>query len=142
MLDNRLFSLRARQVTVSSVGVIDKIARLASDFPRVSFALSLHAPTQALREHIVPSAKAYKLPRLLDAVRGYQAATGQRVFVEYVMLAGVNDGDENARLLGALLAGVAVHVNLIPWNPVLSPEFDFAPPGHESVCLRALARCG
>lgn len=86
MLDNRLFSLSARQVTVSTVGVIPNIARLGREFPRVSFALSLHAPTQALRERIVPSAKAYKLDRLLHAVRDYIAVTGQRVFVEYVLL--------------------------------------------------------
>jgi adenine C2-methylase RlmN of 23S rRNA A2503 and tRNA A37 len=69
----------------------------------VCLALSLHAPTQDLREQIVPSARAYKLPKLMDAVLDFEQRSGQRVFVEYVMLAGVNDGEEVAHQLGALL---------------------------------------
>jgi adenine C2-methylase RlmN of 23S rRNA A2503 and tRNA A37 len=95
---------------------------MATDMPGVSLALSLHAPTQELRKQIVPSARAYPLPKLLQAVQDYQEVTQQRVFVEYVMLSGVNDGLEQAHELGQLLQGRDVVLNLIPWNPVYSPD--------------------
>jgi hypothetical protein len=69
----------------------------------VSLALSLHAPTQELRKTIVPSARAYPLPKLMAAVAEYQEASEQRVFVEYVVLSGVNDAPEQAHELGQLL---------------------------------------
>jgi adenine C2-methylase RlmN of 23S rRNA A2503 and tRNA A37 len=69
----------------------------------VSLALSLHAPTQELRRTIVPSARAYPLHKLMDAVAEYQSASQQRVFVEYVVLSGVNDAPEQAHELGQLL---------------------------------------
>ncbi|KXZ45270.1 hypothetical protein GPECTOR_56g366 [Gonium pectorale] len=125
MTDSRYFGLRRRHVTVSTVGVIPRIKQLAQDLPGVSLALSLHAPNQELRAKIVPSARAYKLPALMDAVRSYQANSSQRVFYEYVMLSGVNDGLEQAHELGKLLQGDDVVVNLIPWNPVYQPEGPF-----------------
>jgi len=126
------FALRQRSVTVSTVGVIPYIARLAQDLPRVSLALSLHAPTQELRQTIVPSAKAFKLDRLMEAIDSYQQSTGQKVFIEYVMLGpDVNCTSQHAHQLGELLGGKDVVVNLIPWNPILSPGMEFAapPPG-------------
>lgn len=133
MTDSRMFALSARHVTVSTVGVTDKIRALARDAPTARLALSLHAPTQQLRERIVPSAKAYKLPALLGAVQDYVEATGNRVFVEYVMLRGVNDEAEHAQQLADVLADLPVTVNLIPWNPVLSPDISFEAPGLERV---------
>ncbi|GIL87433.1 hypothetical protein Vretifemale_15543 [Volvox reticuliferus] len=123
--DSRFFGLRRRHVTVSTVGIIPRIKQLAQDLPGVSLALSLHAPTQELRAKIVPSARAYKLPALMEAVRAYQANSSQRVFYEYVMLAGVNDGLEQAHQLGQLLKGDDVVINLIPWNPIYQPEGPF-----------------
>jgi adenine C2-methylase RlmN of 23S rRNA A2503 and tRNA A37 len=101
---------------------------MATDMPGVSLALSLHAPNQELRKQIVPSARAYPLHKLLQAIEDYQTATQQRVFVEYVMLSGVNDSLEQAHELGQLLQGRAVVLNLIPWNPVYSPDFEFKAP--------------
>lgn len=140
MIDPRLFALAPRHITVSTVGVVHNIPRLARDFPKVSFALSLHAPTQELRRRIVPSAAAHKLEPLMATIRQYQDITGQKVFIEYVMLEGVNDGVEQAEELGVLLVGHSVTVNLIPWNPVLSPDMEFGAPGIERVrflCLWA-----
>jgi adenine C2-methylase RlmN of 23S rRNA A2503 and tRNA A37 len=91
LTDSRRFGLRRSAVTVSTVGVVPRLRTLAADMPGVSLALSLHAPDQETRLRIVPSAKAYPLPRLMDAVARYQASSGRRVFVEYVLLAGVND---------------------------------------------------
>lgn len=131
MVDPQIFALRRSAVTVSTVGVIPRILQMIDDLPGVSLALSLHAPTQDLRKTIVPSAKAYPLDKLMAAIDRYQMQTRQKVFVEYVMLAHVNDSEEQAQQLGSLLQGRAVVLNLIPWNPVYSPEFDFQAPGHQ-----------
>ena len=117
MTDSKMFGLRAGGVTISTVGIIPRIRQLATDLPRVSLALSLHAPSQPLRARIVPSARAYPLDRLMAAVEAYQKATSRRVFVEYVLLAGVKDAPSQAAELAALLAGRDVVVNVIPWNP-------------------------
>ncbi|KAL4451304.1 hypothetical protein ABPG77_009376 [Micractinium sp. CCAP 211/92] len=129
MTDPRAFGLRRKKVTVSTVGVVPRLLQMADDMPGVSLALSLHAPTQELRQTIVPSAKAFKLDRLMGAVDEYQRRTRQSVFVEYVMLGpDVNCTEEHAHQLGALLRGRDVLVNLIPWNPILSPSISFNAP--------------
>uniref|UniRef100_A0A383VBW3 Radical SAM core domain-containing protein n=1 Tax=Tetradesmus obliquus TaxID=3088 RepID=A0A383VBW3_TETOB len=134
MGEPRLFGIGCRHITVSTVGVIPRIKQMAADLPGVSLALSLHAPTQELRRTIVPSARAYPLAKLMDAVAEYQAASQQRVFVEYVVLAGVNDGPEQAHELGQLLQGRDMVINLIPWNPVYQPDGPFfAAPAEGSV---------
>jgi adenine C2-methylase RlmN of 23S rRNA A2503 and tRNA A37 len=136
MVDPRLFALAPRHITVSTVGVVPNMVHLARDFPKISLALSLHAPTQDLRKRIVPSAAAYKLDALMAAMQEYENVTGQKVFIEYVMLEGVNDGEEQAAELGQLLQGHRVTVNLIPWNPVLSPDVSFGAPSQERVRCR------
>lgn len=128
MTDSKRFGLRRSAVTISTVGVIPRILSMPDDLPGLSLALSLHAPTQQLRETIVPSAKAYKLDKLMQAIASYQQRTQQKVFVEYVMLAGVNDQLEHAHQLGQLLQGRDVVLNLIPWNPVYSPGIAFQAP--------------
>ena len=118
LTSNARFGLRRSAVTVSTVGLVPRIRSLAKDLPGISLALSLHAPTQELRQRIVPSARAWPLDKLLAAVDDYQRESGQRVFIEYVLLKNVNDSVECGLLLGELLAGRDVVVNLIPWNPV------------------------
>jgi adenine C2-methylase RlmN of 23S rRNA A2503 and tRNA A37 len=119
----RGFALARRRVTLSTVGAAPaRIVDLARDLPGVSLALSLHAPDQALRERLVPSGRGAPLDRILAAVDAYTRHSGQRVFVEYVLLAGVNDAREHARALRELLSGRDVVVNAIPWNPVLAEE--------------------
>lgn len=125
------FSLRRSAVTISTVGVIPRMLQLPADLPGISLALSLHAPTQEVRRTIVPSAQAYPLDKLITAVDKYQLLTRQRIFVEYVMLAGVNDSAEQAHQLGRLLQGRDLVINLIPWNPVYSPDFSYEAPGDE-----------
>ena len=85
----------------------------------MNLALSLHAPTQALRERIVPTARAYPLDEFLAAADAHGALTGRPAFVEYVLLKGVNDGAEQAQALGELLKDRRSAVNLIPFNAVL-----------------------
>ncbi|CAG9464425.1 unnamed protein product [Pedinophyceae sp. YPF-701] len=132
--NQKSFGIAPRRITVSTVGVIPGILKMAKDMPNVHLALSLHAPTQGLRQDIVPSAGAAGLTRLMGAVKRYQDQTGNRVFIEYVMLHGVNDGETEAHELGLLLQdhGVEAVINLIPWNPVLAdPGIVFEAPGVE-----------
>eukprot|EP00270_Netrium_digitus_P018056 TRINITY_DN6798_c0_g1_i1.p1 TRINITY_DN6798_c0_g1~~TRINITY_DN6798_c0_g1_i1.p1 ORF type:complete len:397 (+),score=91.73 TRINITY_DN6798_c0_g1_i1:109-1299(+) len=113
------FNLSPNHITVSTVGVVPRILSMADDMPGINLALSLHAPNQELRTEIVPSAKAFRIDKLMGAVERYlQKSTGKRVFVEYVMLAGVNDSVGHAEELGQLLRGCSssVVLNLIPYN--------------------------
>jgi 23S rRNA (adenine2503-C2)-methyltransferase len=115
--------------TISTVGWIPGIERLATEGPRVRLALSLHAADEALRSELMPVNDRYPLADVLEACRAWRAARRKRVYVEYLMLAGVNDRPEQARALAAALTPrEAFKVNLIPYNPtdgafaVSSPE--------------------
>lgn len=120
-LINTEIGIGARHITISTVGVRNKIAALAAEQLQATLAVSLHAPNQALRKRLVPSAAAYPIDALLEDVAKYQEATGRRVSLEYALLGGVNDTLACAKELGETLrrAGLAsAHINLIPWNPV------------------------
>jgi 23S rRNA (adenine2503-C2)-methyltransferase len=108
----------ASRTTVSTVGWVPGIERLAADGPPVRLALSLHAADPALRSELMPVNDRYPLDEVLDACRAWREARRRRVFVEYVMLAGVNDRYEQAVALAeALVPREAFKVNLIPYNP-------------------------
>ncbi len=123
MLDDHAYGLSRRRVTVSTSGVVPMIERLQADCP-VALAVSLHAPTDALRDQLVPLNRKYPLAELLTACRAYLAAA-PRDFItfEYCMLDGVNDGPEQAQQLIDLVSGrgaaprVPCKFNLIPFNP-------------------------
>lgn len=125
---NEEIGIGARKITISTVGVPNAIRRLAQENLQCTLAVSVHAPTQKLREEIVPSARAYPIDALMADCFKYYKATGRRISIEYTLLSGVNDGAEQARELAALLrrfsGGASCwHVNLIPWNPVDESEF-------------------
>jgi len=122
--DRRGFALGARRVTVSTVGVVPGIARLAAEGLQVNLAVSLHSPRDPLRDELVPLAARWPIAEVLAATDAYAQATGRRVSFEYVLLAGVNDGLEHARALAQLLRGRLAHVNLIPFNP--APGLPYA----------------
>jgi 23S rRNA (adenine2503-C2)-methyltransferase len=107
-----------RQVTVSTVGIVPGIDRLAGSGLNVNLALSLHAPDDPTRAKIVPSNRRYPVADIIEAAKRYDARTGRVVNVEYCMLGGVNDHDEQAHLLADLLEDFRAHVNLIPYNPI------------------------
>jgi 23S rRNA (adenine2503-C2)-methyltransferase len=123
MLDDHGYGLSRRRVTVSTSGVVPMIERLAIDVP-VALAVSLHAPTDALRDSLVPLNRKYPIAELLDACRAY-LPTAPRDFItfEYCMLDGVNDQPEHAVALLNLLKGrqgnrgIPCKINLIPFNP-------------------------
>lgn len=112
------FQLSPKKITVSTVGIIPAITKLQKDLPNLNLAVSLHAPIQDLRCQIMPAARAFPLGRLMDALREYQEKCQQKIFIEYIMLDGVNDEEQHAHELGRLLETLQVVVNLIPFNPI------------------------
>ncbi|MCK9467450.1 MAG: 23S rRNA (adenine(2503)-C(2))-methyltransferase RlmN [Candidatus Absconditabacterales bacterium] len=123
LLQRERFSLSKRHITISTVGVIAGIKKLIQDKIDVGLAVSLHAPTQSLRETIVPNAKVHKMSELIKVLDNYIKTTNNRIFYEYIMIKGVTDGDDNAKNLVKLLKGQFCHVNLIPYNE--NPLVDF-----------------
>src|SRR5213593_1823899 len=118
MLDDHGYGLSRRRVTVSTSGVVPMIDRLREDLP-VALAVSLHAPDDALRDDLVPLNRKYPIAELLAACNRYlDAAPRDFITFEYCMLDGVNDSDEHARALVALVKRrIACKLNLIPFNP-------------------------
>jgi len=110
--------LGARRITVSTVGLPEKIRELARCDLAFHLAVSLHAPNDALRTEIVPVNKNIGIQQILEAADDYFRVTGRRITYEYVLLAGVNDSNENALELGRLLRHRNAHINLIPMNSV------------------------
>jgi 23S rRNA (adenine2503-C2)-methyltransferase len=116
MQDDFAFALSKRRVTLSTAGVVPALKRLAQ-VSDISLALSLHAPDDALRDKLVPLNRKYPIAEVLQACREYVGGGRRRVTVEYVMLAGINDSDAQARALAGLLSDLPSKVNLIPFNP-------------------------
>ena len=117
MLDDFGYGLSKRRITLSTAGVVPALYRLRDECD-VSLAISLHASRDDLRDELVPVNRKYPIAELLDACRDYVAsALRRRITFEYVMLAGVNDSDDDARRLVSLLRDIPAKVNLIPFNP-------------------------
>ena len=112
-----------RHITISTCGIVPEIGRLADEALRPRLAISLNAPTDVLRSRIMPINRRYPIPKLLEAVRAYQARTGQRVTFEYVLIEKVNDTVNHARLLVKLLRDLTYNVNLIEHNPFAGCKF-------------------
>jgi 23S rRNA (adenine2503-C2)-methyltransferase len=121
--------LSQRHVTVSTVGLVPAMRRLAGEGLAVTLAVSLHAPDDELRDELVPVNRRWPVAEVLDAAWGYAAATGRRISVEYALIRDVNDQPWRAGALGALLAGRLAHVNLIPLNPTPGSKWTASAPG-------------
>ena len=105
-----------RRITISTVGIVPRIEQFAAAKRQIKLAVSLHAPSNAVRDQIIPANKKYPLESLLEACRNYTEKTGQSVIFEYTLIQGLNDDYENAELLCKRLEGMRCHVNLIPLN--------------------------
>ncbi len=127
-------NIGARHMTVSTVGLVPGILRLADEPLQVNLAISLHAPNDQMRERTMPVTRKYPISSVLDACLEYTARTNRQVTFEYVLLAGVNDQPEHARELAALLHPLQhlCHVNLIPVN---ATSAAYTPPS--GVVIRA-----
>ena len=137
-----------RRITVSTVGVPKTLPQLAemalATLGRAQFtlAVSLHAPNQALREELIPTAHAYPYEVLLDDCRHYLAVTGRRVSFEYILLGGLNDAPEHAAELADRVGGFQSHVNLIAYNPIEEEEFQRPTRARIETFQRVLERRG
>jgi 23S rRNA (adenine2503-C2)-methyltransferase len=122
--------LSQRAVTVSTVGLVPAIRRLAAEGLQVTLAVSLHTPDDELRDTLVPVNRRWKVAEVLDAARHYAHSRGRRVSIEYALIRDVNDQPWRAELLGRLLRerlGALAHVNLIPLNPTPGSAWDASP---------------
>jgi 23S rRNA (adenine2503-C2)-methyltransferase len=121
---NQDVGIGQRSITISTVGLPSKISQLAEHKLQVTFAVSLHAPNQKLREELIPTAKHYPLTKLLEDCREYLKITGRRISFEYILLSEVNDLPEYAEQLSQQLRGFQNHVNLIPYNPIDDSDYQ------------------
>ncbi|RME78692.1 MAG: 23S rRNA (adenine(2503)-C(2))-methyltransferase RlmN [Chloroflexi bacterium] len=121
------FNLGARRMTLSTVGLVPAIRRMSREPEQVGLAVSLHAPTDDLRNTIVPLNRRYPLDMLMAAVREYIAATRRRVTFEYALMDHLNDHLAHADRLARLLDGLLCHVNLIPLNPTPGSPWSGSP---------------
>jgi 23S rRNA (adenine2503-C2)-methyltransferase len=131
-----------RSVTLSTVGLVPAMKRLAGEGLSVRLAVSLHAPDDQLRDDLVPVNRRWPVAEVLDAAWGYAAATGRRVSVEYAMIRDVNDQAWRADALAGLLAGRLAHVNLIPLNPTPGSKWTASDPGVAAEFFDRLASRG
>lgn len=122
--DAKGLAIGARHITVSTCGLVPKIKEFSNLDLQVNLALSLHAPTNEIRNKIMPINKAYDIDTVIQAIKEYIAKTNRRVTIEYVMLNMVNDDIDSALALVKLLRGMNVYVNLIPYNETNNIDFN------------------
>jgi 23S rRNA (adenine2503-C2)-methyltransferase len=130
LTDPGAFGLGARNITLSTVGLVPMIDRMAEEGLQIGLAVSLHAPNDALRTQLVPINKGYPVDALLASVQRYIAKTHRRVTFEYALMNGINDSAELAHELGQKLQQLLCHVNVIPLNPI--PDSQFQPSSDEA----------
>ena len=124
-------NISMRHISLSTCGLVPKIRELAEKKLQLTLSVSLHAPTDEIRNTIMPVNKAYSTEQLLEACRDYYTQTGRRISFEYAMIDGVNDTPQHARTLLRRLKGLPAHMNLIPLNHV--EESPLKPSSHKAV---------
>jgi len=129
--DENGLNMGARRFTLSTAGYVPGIERLSSDGTQMGLAISLHAPDDALRSRLVPLNDRYPLSTLIPAVQAFAQKTGRRPTYEYLLIGGLNDSIEQARVLAGLLRHNLAHVNLIPLN--VTPGFDYPSPSGAAI---------
>jgi 23S rRNA (adenine2503-C2)-methyltransferase len=134
--------LSQRSVTMSTVGLVPAIGKLADEGLNVTLAVSLHAPDDELRDTLVPVNTRWNVREVLEAADAYAARTGRRYSVEYAMIRNINDQPWRADLLGELLSGRLAHVNLIPLNPTPGSKWDASPKPVEEEFMARLSGHG
>lgn len=120
---NSELGISMRHLTVSTVGFVPGIRKLAQEKMQITLAISLHAPTDDLRRQLIPGITKWNITEIVDACYEYFQQTGRRITFEYCLLGGVNDGAAEAHALVRLLHGLNCHVNLIPYNPISGLTF-------------------
>jgi 23S rRNA (adenine2503-C2)-methyltransferase len=123
-LVNGEFNIGMRNITLSTIGYVPGIYRLAGENLQLTLAVSLHAADDALRRKLVPGMTRYTLQEIVDACKHYFRETKRRVTFEYCLLKDVNDGQADAARLAAMLQGLSCHVNVIPFNSFKGGDFN------------------
>jgi len=132
-----------RRITVSTVGLVPGIARLGADFAgKVGLAVSLHAPNDAVRDRIMPMNRKYPILELMRALREYPLPQRRRITIEYTLIDGINDSEDDARELVRLLGTLRVKVNLIPMNPISASELRAPSGARVAAFQRVLSEAG
>jgi 23S rRNA (adenine2503-C2)-methyltransferase len=131
LMDPGAFAVSPKKLTLSTVGILPALERLAQEPVQPNLAISLHAPTSELRRALVPIEAKYPLAEVVAAAKRYPIPRGGPVTWEYVLLSGVNDSPLHARQLVRLLSGTRAKINLIPLNP--APQIPFRPPTPDAV---------
>jgi 23S rRNA (adenine2503-C2)-methyltransferase len=124
LTDEHGFALPQRRITLSTVGLVPAMERLAHEPIMPNLAVSLHAPTDPMRGELVPLNRKYGIDEVITACRRFPLRKRSRITFEYVLLAGVNDSPDAARRLAKLLAGLRAKINLIPLNPAAGIQFE------------------
>ena len=132
----------ARHITVSTCGIIPKIYDYANEGLQINLAISLHAPSDEIRNKIMPISRVYPLDELMKAVKYYEKTAGRRVTFEYILLKGINDSKENAKELASLIKGTLAYVNLIPYNEVNEMKYRRSDEKTVHDFLDTLMKCG
>lgn len=135
-------AIGARHITVSTCGIPDKIKQYAHEGLQINLAISLHAPTDEIRNKIMPISLKHPMNELMDAVKYYEKEADRRVTFEYILLGGLNDSLENAKELARLIKGTKAYVNLIPYNPI--KELKYTRSSNETIhaFMNMLLSCG
>jgi 23S rRNA (adenine2503-C2)-methyltransferase len=136
------FNLGARHITISTVGLVPGIRRMADEPLQVNLAVSLHAPNDALRTQLVPINHRYPIAEVMAAVRDYAGRTHRRVTFEYALMNGINDRPSLAGELARLLRGLLCHVNLIPLNPIVESPYRPSSPERAAAFQQVLQQAG
>ncbi len=123
----------ARHITISTVGIIDGIRRLAREGLQINLAISLHAPSDTIRSKIIPSNKKIGISNIIAAAKEYFSITRRDISFEYILIDGVNTSRQDAESLARLLKGIQCNINLLPLNPV--EESNLKPPSKETIMM-------
>lgn len=113
----------ARHITVSTCGIVPKIKQFADEEQQINLAISLHAPSNQIRNQIMPINRKYPIEQIIEAIKYYMSKTNRRITIEYILLKNLNDQKEHAEQLAKLLKGLNVYVNLIPYNEVKEASY-------------------
>lgn len=132
----------ARRITVSTIGIPDRIRTLSRDVPPLTLAWSLHAPDDALRDELVPPNRRWPIRDVVAALGDWRAAGGRRITIEYTLVAGINDTPELAPEVAAIARTLEAHVNCIAMNPTGNPRYVPSPPETVRDFVDALRQAG
>ncbi len=124
LTDKKQFGLGSRHITVSTSGYVKQLYKFLKTDLKVRLAISLHAPTQSLREKLMPVAKIYSLDELFEFLNIWWQRRKKRISFEYILIKNINDSEKDASSLAKLLKNKLAHVNLIPYNPVANLNFQ------------------